>query len=84
MTNDLLNQTKMEASGEGNFSVSMNTSSCTFPRGKAGPRPLTPGGVHLKIQTGMLVQVFGFEIWANPFFWGGGGREMSKTGDIFF
>ena len=25
---------------------------CTFSRGKAGPRPL-PGGVHVKIQTGM-------------------------------
>ena len=37
---DLPSQTKMEASGEGNFSVSMNMSS----RGKAGPGPLHRGG----------------------------------------
>ena len=29
------------------------------------------GGVHVKIQMGMLVQFFGLEIWANPVFSGG-------------
>ena len=39
-----------------------------------------PGGVHVKIQMGMLIQFFRFEIWANPvvFFWG-----VSKTGTSF-
>ena len=54
----------MEASGEGNFSVSMNTSSSApFQEERLG---LYPGGVHVKIQMGMLVQIFRFEIWANP------------------
>ena len=56
----------------GNFSVTMNTSSsapfqeerlvCAFTPWEGGG-----GVVHVKIQTGMLVQFFGFEIWANPF-----------------
>ena len=43
-------------------------------------------GVHLKIQMGMLVQFFRFEIWANHVFFlgegggGGGGRVVSNTG----
>ena len=50
-------------------------------------RPLTQGGgggegvEHLKIRTGMLVQIFGFEIWQILFQGGGGGG--SKTGAIF-
>ena len=52
---------------------------CTFSRGKAWSR-LLPGGCNVTIQTGMLVQFFGFEIWANPVvFWGEGGG-VSKTG----
>ena len=79
MTEDLPSQTKMEASGEGNFSVSMNTSSSApfqeeslglYTRGGGG------GGVHVKIQMGMLVKFFRFEIWANPvFFWGVGAEN---------
>ena len=44
---------------------------CTFSRGKVGPRPLPWGGgvVHVKIQTGMLIQSFGFEI-RQILFWG--------------
>ena len=62
MTEDLLSRTKMEASGEGNFSVSMNTSSSApFQEERLG-LGLYPRGVHVKIQMGMLVQIFGFEI----------------------
>ena len=32
--------------------------------------PLSPGGAHVKILTGMLVLFFGFEIWPNPIFLG--------------
>ena len=62
MTEVLLSQTQMEASGEGNFSVKYeHVFKCTFSRGKAGPGPL-PGGVHVKLHIRMLVQVFRFEI----------------------
>ena len=37
---------------------------CAFSRGKAG-------GVHVKIQKGMLIQFCGFETWANRFLGGG-------------
>ena len=72
MTEDLPSQTKMEASGEGNFSVSMNTSSSApFQEERLG-LGLYPGGVHVNIQMGMLVKFLRFEIWANPVFSGGG------------
>ena len=44
-----------------------------------GLYPEKEGGVHVKIQKGMLVQVFGFEICASLFLGGGG----AKTGSIF-
>ena len=54
---------------------------CTFSRGKVGPRPLPSRGggggggvVHVKIQTGMLVQFLGFEFWVNPIL--GGCRKL--------
>ena len=47
---------------------------CAFSRGKAG-------GVHVKIQKGMLVQFCVFEIWTHPFC--GRGGWVSKTGSIF-
>ena len=57
----------------------MNTSSsapCQDER--LGPGLYPAGGVvHVKIQTGILVQFFGFEIWTNPFLGG-------KTGAIFW
>ena len=52
----------MEASGEGNFSVSMNTSSSAPFQEERQGLGLYPGGVHVKIQMGMLVQLFRFEI----------------------
>ena len=85
MTKDL-SQTKMEASGEGNFSVSMNTSSSApFQEERLGLGFYPRGVVHVKVQTGMLVQFFFVETWANPifFFWGGGGW-LSDTCAIFF
>ena len=72
MTEDLPSQTKMEASGEKKlFCKYEHVFKCTFSRGKAGPGPL-PGGVHVKIQMGMLIKCFQFEIWANLVFSGGG------------
>ena len=69
---DYPRQTKMEASGEGNFSVSMNTSSSApFQEERLG-LGLYTGGVHVKIQMGMLIKFFRFEIWANPIFFLGG------------
>ena len=67
--------TKMEASGEGNSSRSKYEAifKCTLSNGKAGPGPFLPkgeGGVHVKIQSSMLVLFFGFEIAANPIFGG--------------
>ena len=66
----------MEASGEGNFSVSMNTSSSApFQEERLG---LYPEGVHVKIQMRMLVKFSRFEIWANPiFFQRGGCRKLA-------
>ena len=64
MTEDLPSQTKMEASGEGNFSVSMNTSSSApFQDERLGlGLGLYPGGgVHVKIPMGMLIKCFRFE-----------------------
>ena len=77
MTEDLPSQTKMEASGEGNFSVSMNTSSSApFQEERLGVGLYT--FVHVKIQLGMLIKFFRFEIWANPvFFWGGWCRKLA-------
>ena len=72
MTEVLLSQTKMEASGEGNFSVSMNTSSSAPFQEERQGLGLYPGGVHVKIQMLMLVQLFRFEIYANPVFFSGG------------
>ena len=43
------------------FGLRKSFFSCTFSRGKVGPRPL-PGGFNVTIQMGMLVQFFGFEI----------------------
>ena len=79
MTKDLPSQTKMEASSEGNFSVSMNTSSNAPLQEEWPGLGLYPGDVHVKIQMGMPVQFLGFEIWANPVFFSGG---VSKTGAI--
>ena len=62
LTEDLLSQTKMEASREGNFSVSMNTSlSAPFQEEELG-LGFYPGDVHVTIQMGMFVQLLGFEI----------------------
>ena len=82
LTEDVPSQTKMEASGEENFSVSMSTSSCApFQEEKLG-LGLHSGDVHVTIQMRMLVHFFGFEIKANPVvFLGGGG--VSKTRAIF-
>ena len=81
MTKDLPRQTKMEASSEGNFSVSMNTSlSAPFQEEKLGlGLYLGGGGVHVKIKMRMLVHIFGFEIWADPVSFLG----VSKTGATF-
>ena len=80
MTEDLPSQTKMEALGEGDFSVSMNTSSSApFQEERLG-LGLYTGGVHVKIQMGMLIKFFRFEIWANPvvvFFLGGWCRKLA-------
>ena len=81
MTEHLPSQTKMEASGEGNFSVSMNTSSrASFQEERLGLGLYTRECVHVKIQMGMLIKFFRFEIWANPVFFSGG--LVSKTGAI--
>ena len=80
----------MEASGEGNFSVSMNTSSSApFQEERLG-LGIYPGGVHVKIQVGMFVQYFGFEIRAQSCFFSGGGwrylfrlRKATATGALF-
>ena len=72
MTEDLPSKTKMEkASGEGNFSVSMNTSSSAPFQVERLGLGLYPGGVHVKIQMGMLVKCFRLEL----FLGGGGGVE---------
>ena len=66
---DLPSQTKMEASDEGNFSVSMNTSS-------SAPFQEERLGLGVRIQMGMLIKCFRFEIWANPV-WGGWCRKLA-------
>ena len=72
LAKDLPSQTKMEASGEGNFSVSVNTSSSAPFKRKGWAFTPGGGGVHVKIQMGMLIKLFWFEIWANPVFFSGG------------
>ena len=78
LTKDLPRQTKMETSSEGNFSVSMNTSlSAPFQEERLGLGLYQGGGggVNVKIQMKMLAHIFGFEIWADPVFSGGGGCQ---------
>ena len=81
MAKDLPSQTKMEASGKGNFSVSVNTSSSAPFQEERLDLYTGEGGVHVKIQMGMLIKFFRFEIWANPVFFLG--ALVSKTGAIF-
>ena len=91
---NLPRQTKMEASSEGNFSVSMNTSlKCTFSIGKAGPRPLPGRGLHIKIQMRLLVHILGLKSGQIVFSFSGGGvenwryffrlRKATATGALF-
>ena len=43
---------------------------------------LYPGGVHVKIQMGMLGKFFRSEIWADPVFLGGIGSKIGLLGKI--
>ena len=83
LTEDLPSQTKMEASGEGNFSVIMNTSSSAlFQEEKLGLGLYPRGDVHVTIQMGMLVHFFlGLKFRQILLYFLGGG--VSKAGAIF-
>ena len=82
MTEDLPSQMKMEASGEGNFSVSMNTSSSApFQEERLG-LGLYPEGCTCKNSNGDARQfLFGLKFGQILLFFLGGGGVL-KTGTI--
>ena len=80
-TEDLPSQTKMEASSEGNFSVSMNTSSSAPFREERLGLYTGGGGVHVKIQMGMLIKFSGLKFGQILFSFLRG--LVSKTGAVF-